>query len=190
MALGLAGVLLVAAVGWSIHSRTVAHIPSAAFDAASAAGCGQIQTPAGSAPGGQHLSAGQTYHYSQEPATSGWHDPSPLPSDPHVYTSPVPETHAVHNLEHGYVWIYYRSDGPGALPATVVDSLASLANVQTKVLMAPHPDLPAGTGLALAAWNKLWECPASIRADQATAVASGFIQGYRGTGNAPEPGAA
>lgn len=165
-------------------------IPEAALAAASDAGCGDVQTPVASAPGGIHLSPGQTYAYPEHPATSGPHDPSPLPGDPHVYDAPVPETRAVHNLEHAYVLIYYRADGPDALPQEVVDRLASLARAQDKVIMAPYPDLPSGTSLALAAWNKLWECPAATTADQARTIASGFIQAYRGTSNAPEPRAA
>ena len=55
--------------------------------------------------------------------------------------------------------------------------------------MAPHPDLPAGTALVLAAWNKLCECPSSVTLEQARAIASGFLEAYRGTGNAPEPAA-
>lgn len=162
-------------------------ISQAALAAASDAGCGEIQTPAASAPGGLHLSPGESYTYPEHPATSGQHDPSPLPRDPHLYDSPVPETRAVHNLEHAYVLIYYRADGPDALPQAVVDRLSSLARAQDKVIMAPYPDLPSGTSLALAAWNKLWECPAAVTADQARTVASGFIQAYRGTSNAPEP---
>ncbi len=165
-------------------------IPQAALAAASDAGCGEIQTPAASARGGLHLSPGESYTYSEHPATSGQHDPSPLPGDPHVYDSPVPETRAVHNLEHAYVLIYYRANGPDALPQAVVDGLASLARAQDKVIMAPYPDLPNGTSLALAAWNKLWACPAAVTADQARTIASGFIQAYRGTSNAPEPRAA
>ncbi len=164
-------------------------IPQAALAAASDAECGDVQTPAASASGG-HLSPGQSYTYPEHPATSGLHDPSPLPGDPHVYDSPVPETRAVHNLEHAYVLIYYRAGGPDALPQAVVDGLASLARAQDKVIMAPYPDLPSGTSLALAAWNKLWECPAAVTADQARTIASGFIQAYRGTSNAPEPRAA
>jgi hypothetical protein len=165
-------------------------IPEAALAAASDARCGNVQTPAASAPGGRHLSPGQSYTYTEHPATSGFHDPSPLPGDPHVYDSPVPETRAVHNLEHAYVLIYYRADGPDALPQEVVSRLASLADAQDKVIMAPYPDLPSGTSLALTAWNKLWECPATVTADQARTIASGFIQAYRGTSNAPEPRAA
>ena len=165
-------------------------IPEAALAAASDAGCGDIETPAASAPGGIHLSPGESHTYPEHPATSGPHDPSPLPGDPHVYDSPVPETRAVHNLEHAYVLIYYRANGPDAIPQAVVDRLASLARSQDKVIMAPYPDLPSGTSLALTAWNKLWECPAAVTADQARTIASGFIQAYRGTSNAPEPRAA
>ena len=165
-------------------------IPEAALAAASDAGCGDIQTPAASATGGIHLSPRESHTYPEHPATSGPHDPSPLPGDRHVYDSPVPETQAVHNLEHAYVLIYYRADGPDALPQEVVSRLASVADAQDKVIMAPYPDLPSGTSFALAAWNKLWECPAAVTADQARTIASGFIQAYRGTSNAPEPSAA
>ncbi len=162
-------------------------IPAAALSAASAAGCGPVQTPAASAPGGEHLAPGASHTYQQHPATSGWHDPSPLPPDPHVYDAPVTETRAVHNLEHAYVLIYYRADGSAALSADVVSHLATLAKAQTKVIMAPYPDLPEGTSLALAAWNKLWECPATVTPEQAQTIASGFITAFRGTSNAPEP---
>jgi hypothetical protein len=167
-------------------------IPASAFAAATAAGCGPVQTPTpvADAIGGQHLAPGAKYTYRQHPATSGWHDPSPLSPDPHVYDAPVPETRAVHNLEHAYVLIYYRADGSAALPQDVVSRLATLAKSQNKVIMAPYPDLPEGTSLALAAWDKLWECPATVTSGQAQAIASGFIHAYRGTSNAPEPRAA
>jgi Protein of unknown function (DUF3105) len=170
-------------------------VPAAALATARAAGCGGVQTPATSAPGGLHLSSGQAYRYPAEPATSGYHDPNPLPSEPHVLTTPVsdvpgsndvPETRVVHNLEHAFVVIYYRATGPSALPGAVVERLASLARGQDRVLMAPHAQLRAGTALAIAAWNKLWTCPPTIDADQAVTVATGFIEAYRGTSNAPE----
>jgi hypothetical protein len=162
-------------------------IPGAALAAAREAGCGDVQTPASSAPGGLHLSPNQSYTYSQHPATSGYHDPSPLPGEQHVYEAPVPETRAVHNLEHAYVLIYYRSTGHGALARDVVDRLSTLAKSQDKVIMAPYEQLPSSTSLALAAWNKLWECPSTVTATQARTIASGFIHAYRGTSNAPEP---
>ncbi|MGH2528474.1 MAG: DUF3105 domain-containing protein [Actinomycetota bacterium] len=162
-------------------------IPDAALAAAEAAGCGAVQTPAASAPGGQHLARDEDYTYPDHPATSGFHDPSPLPPEPKVHTEPVPEIRAVHNLEHAYVLVYYRADGPDALAEDVVERLTSVAESENKVLMAPYPQLDEGTSLALAAWNKLWECPATVTADQAVTIASGFVEAYRGTGNAPEP---
>jgi hypothetical protein len=98
----------------------------------------------------------------------------------------IPETRAVHNLEHAFVIVYYRASGPSALPSAVVERLASIVRGQDRVLMAPHAQLPTGTALALTAWNKLWTCPATIDPSQATAVALGFIDAYRGTSNAPE----
>jgi Protein of unknown function (DUF3105) len=170
-------------------------VSTAAIAAGRAAGCGPITTPARDAPGGLHLPPGTPYSYPQEPATSGYHDPAPLPDTPKVLTEPVsdrdvpgvtPETRAVHNLEHAFVLVYYRADGAGALPEEVVQRLAQLVRNEDRVLLAPHAELPAGTALALAAWNELWTCPAAITSTQAVTVARGFIDAYRGTTNAPE----
>ena len=91
--------------------------PAAAADAAKAAGCSGVQTPAGSAPGGVHLASGATHVYPEEPATSGPHDPSPLTDPPAVYTEMPPETRLVHNLEHAFVNIYYRRGRRRRAPA-------------------------------------------------------------------------
>ncbi len=165
-------------------------ISAEAQEIAQAAGCGEVQTPVADAPGGQHLSAGQSAGYTDRPATSGAHDPSPLPNDPPVHTEPIREENAVHNLEHGYVILYYRADGPEALGEDVVTRLSSIAEQQDKVLVAPYPNLNEGTSLAITAWNKLWECPATIGAADAATLANAFIEAYRGTSNAPEPNAA
>ncbi len=163
-------------------------IPEAALAAAEAAGCDDVRTPAGSAPAGDHVASGQPILYEQRPATSGQHyGDGELPADPHVRTEPVDEGAAVHNLEHAYVLIYYRAEGKAALPDAVVQRLATLAESEDKVIMAPYPQLDEGTSLALAAWNKLWECPSTVTPDQARTIAKGFIDAYRGTSNAPEP---
>src|SRR5688500_3549588 len=44
------------------------------------------------------------------PVTAGRHS-SPLPPDPSVYEQPIPEANAIHNLEHGYVIVYYADGG-------------------------------------------------------------------------------
>jgi hypothetical protein len=180
LAVGLIYVLL-------LRTRSPGPVSAAALRAARAAGCGAITHPAASAPGGIHLQPGESFTYSQHPATSGPHDPSPLPPDPHVYEEPVPETRAVHNLEHAYVLIYYRPAADGGLAAETVDALEELAGVASRVIMAPYPDLPPGTALALAAWNTLWECPTHVTRTQAVTIARGFVDAFAGTSIAPEP---
>lgn len=162
------------------------NIPDTALQAAEAAGCGDVETPVSGTPDRTHLEPGEPFTYDQQPAVAGAHDSSPLPPQPHVYEAPVEETRAVHNLEHAYVLIYYRAEDPDALPDDVVRNLQGLARSEEKVIMAPYPSLKDGTVLALAAWNRLWECPSGITVEQARTVATGFIEAYRGTSNAPE----
>jgi Protein of unknown function (DUF3105) len=192
-ALTIAGVVTVLSVGAYLvffNVRSPGDVSAQALQVAAAAGCGDIVTPAADAPGGVHLQQGQSAGYTENPATSGPHDPSPLPSDPAVHTEPIREENAVHNLEHGYVILYYRANGPQALDADVVDRLAQIAEAQDKVLLAPYPDLEEGTSFAITAWNTLWECPAGLTPGDAAVMANAFIEAYRGTSNAPEPNAA
>ena len=161
-------------------------VPTTAVQAASAAGCSAVQTPKSDAPGGQHLSSGQSLTYDQHPPTSGPHDPAPLPIPPRVYQTPIAQTNAVHNLEHGAVIIYYRQSGDGALPPSIVRRMTSIANASHNTILAPYDPLPGGTALALAAWSKLQTCPATVSGPQATAIAKGFIEAFLCTNNAPE----
>ena len=182
-------VIGVVALGVAYFLQRVASprpVPQFAVDAAKAADCSTVQTPAASAPGGLHLNPGQSYTYTEHPATSGYHDPSPLTIPPRVYTAPIQETHAVHNLEHGAVIMYYRQTGDGALPKDVVTQLATIANSGHNAILAPYTPLPNGTALALAAWNKLQTCPATVTASQAKDVANGFIDAFLCTSNSPE----
>lgn len=183
------GVVAIGVFWWFNRAAAPRPIPEAAIRAAEAAGCTTVETPLDSAPANQHLQAGQSYTYDQHPATSGWHDPSPLPLDPKVYDSPINETNAVHNLEHAGVIVYFQDTGDAALSTDAVDRLATLVNGSTNVLMAPYPDLPEGQGMALTAWNKLQTCPPGVTPQQADTIASGFIEAYACTRNAPEPNA-
>ncbi|MEP6476840.1 MAG: DUF3105 domain-containing protein [Actinomycetota bacterium] len=189
-----AGVAAVAVGGFLFLTRVGGPnpFPQAAVDAASAAGCSDIQTPVADAPGGSHLDPGASYTYPQEPATSGTHDLSALSGDVPVYTEMPPETQLVHNLEHAFVNIYYRGTGDQALPADVVTALASVAKGDPThhVILTPHTSLPDGVDLAVTAWNKLMTCPHSTTVDQATAIAQGFITSFGCNSNAPEPKAA
>ena len=110
------GVVGVGLVYFFQRAASPREIPQFAIDAATAAGCSQVAQPLASAPGSQHLDPGESTTYPQQPATSGFHDTSPLAIPPRVYTEPIPETQAVHNLEHGAAIMYYRQSGDGALP--------------------------------------------------------------------------
>jgi len=192
MAAVIGGVTTFFLVRNAATTRTV----TAANRAAEAAGCtapGDIERPLDPAylagnNVANHLGPGETATYNTVPATSGRHTSSTLPADRHVYTEAVPEQTAVHNLEHGYVLIYYRADGDGALAKGVVDRLASFARGEGKVILAPYESLEVGTALAFVAWQDLRTCPAGVTPAQAADMAEGFVADYRsGGGNAPEP---
>jgi hypothetical protein len=164
-------------------------VPASAIAAAKSAECSSVTSPIpqSQAVGGLHLQPGEAYDYARHPATSGYHDPVPLPFDPKVYTRPLVETRAVHNLEHAFVIVYYREVGRDALPNDVVEALATYVRSQDRMLMAPYPHLPQGAALALTAWNKIQTCPATLSIDQAKTITAGFVEAFRGTSNAPEP---
>ena len=187
-AVTIVGVMAVAGVAGYLILRTAApgSLSAEALEIGRAAGCSDVQTPAASAPGGQHLAAGESANYTEQPASSGPHAPAPLPAEPRVFTAPINEEAAVHNLEHGYILLYYRAEDPEALPDDVVTRLSEIAGSQDKVFVAPHPGLEQGTSLAMVAWNKVWKCPSTVEVSDAATMANSFIAAYKGTSNAPE----
>lgn len=191
------GIVLAVGVGiagfvW-LRTSESRRIQEAAAAAARTLGCTDIED-FGPSPGG-HLQPGQPPpQYETTPATYGIHSAATY-QGPAVISNPVDpvlETSLVHNLEHGYVVIYYRPTGEGALPAEVRTDLADLADSEDKVLLAPYPRLQEGQTLTLTAWAKLQQCP-EIEPDEGDAVLSvtrGFIEQFRGGGDAPEPAGA
>jgi Protein of unknown function (DUF3105) len=169
-----------------IRARGPGEIPADALRAAEAAGCDPLERPVEPDPARTHLTPGEAFDYPDPPAAAGPHDPSPLPPDPHVYEEPIPETRAVHNLEHAYVLVYYRLTEDGGLSAETIDALEAVARDEDRVIMAPYPKLTEEQGLALLAWNTRWMCPSTVTPDQAVAIATGFVDAFRGTSVAPE----
>lgn len=165
-------------------------IPENAVRAAEAAGCTEVVQPAASAPSNLHLQSGEQYRYDDTPATSGYHDPSPLPEDPKVYDTQPPETNAVHSLEHGGVVIYYLPEANGGLPQAVVDRLLDVAEGSDATYLSPYPNLDAERALTLTAWNRRQSCPLGeeLTPGAAATIASGFVTAFECTGNAPENG--
>ena len=190
---GVVGVVVFVGITWYTNRAPAATpLSQQAVDAAAAAGCADLVKPDPGTPSREHLQSGASYSYAEQPATSGPHDPSPLPDQPRVYDAAAMtqyhETQAVHSLEHGSVIMYYRASGdPDGLPKAVVDQLAPVAQTSPATYLIPYPNLPEGTALAFTAWNELLTCPAKITPQQAETVARGFIQSFACTKNAPEP---
>jgi hypothetical protein len=65
--------------------------------------------------------------YAVTPPVGGPHNPVWMNAG--VYTKPIPSERAVHNLEHGAVWVTYRPD----LPASQVDRLVALFKNQSMI---------------------------------------------------------
>ncbi|HEX3931546.1 MAG TPA: DUF3105 domain-containing protein [Nocardioides sp.] len=87
--------------------------------------------------GAQHTT--DPVHYRQVPPAGGPHDPTW--DDCGVYQAPPRNENAVHDLEHGTVWITYR---PGLDSAGIQKLESALGAVKTgKIMLSPYPGLPA-----------------------------------------------
>ena len=110
--------------------------------------------PANQALGHEHVTGPVTY--SVTPPVGGNHNPTPLTCG--VYTKPVPNEYAVHDLEHGAIWISYQP----SLPQSEVSQLKSFVERQTVLTPAqgqgsrymdltPYSGLP--TPIVVSSWG-------------------------------------
>ena len=114
--------------------------------------------------------------YPQAPPVGGDHNPTLLNCG--IYTRPMPNENAVHDLEHGAVWITYRPD----LPAAQVSDLRNLVRGQTYLTLSPYPNLPAP--VVASAWG------VQLRlSDAGDKRLPAFIAKYKQGPQTPEPGA-
>jgi len=122
------------------------------------------------------------------PVSAGAHSGA-LPGEPKVYDQPIQEANAVHNLEHGYVLVYYAADGDNALDEAAVSVLAGLVESESEVLMAPYPDL--ASSFALISWGTLQQCTPDGEVDPADAklVTQAFIDKWKNNSQSPEAAA-
>lgn len=109
------------------------------------------QTTVSSFPiqGNQHVKPGDPHPaYNSNPPTSGWHYADPAPWG--VSESEIPDEQAIHNLEHGGIWLTY---GP-SLDSETVNKLRELVkSYRSKVLLTPRAK--NDFKMAAAAWGKL-----------------------------------
>ncbi|MFN8049911.1 MAG: DUF3105 domain-containing protein [Acidimicrobiales bacterium] len=84
--------------------------------------------------------------YPVRPAIGGAH--YPVWSNCGFYTSPVPEEVAVHDLEHGAVWIAFDP----ALDQTELATIRAAAKSSTHVIASPYPGLT--DKVVMSAWSR------------------------------------
>ena len=111
--------------------------------------------PANQALGHNHVTGPVTY--SVTPPVGGDHNPTPLTCG--VYAVPVPNVYAVHDLEHGAIWITYQP----SLPQSEVSQLKSFVERQSVLTpssggpgsrymtLTPYPGLP--TPVVMSSWG-------------------------------------
>ena len=120
--------------------------------------------------------------YPQTPPVGGPHNPQWLNCG--VYTAPVPNENAVHDLEHGAVWITYQPN----LPTDQVAALRALEQRQSVVrgsrfvTVSPYPSLPSP--VVASAWGV--QLKLGTASDPRLAE---FVAQYRLGKQTPEPGA-
>jgi hypothetical protein len=120
-----------------------------------------------------HVSGAVTYP--QTPPAGGDHNPVWLNCG--IYTSPVPNENAVHDLEHGAVWITYQP----SLAKSDIDKLTTYAKGQTYLDLSPYPNLPAP--VVVSAWGK------QLRLTGASDPRlEAFVKKYKQGPQTPEPG--
>ncbi|WP_253202046.1 DUF3105 domain-containing protein [Subtercola sp. PAMC28395] len=118
-----------------------------------------------------------TVTYAQVPPAGGDHNPVWLNCG--VYNQPVPSENAVHDLEHGAVWVTYDAS------QVTADQLATLraALPTTYIVLSPFVGLPSP--VVASAWGAQIQLTGVSDARLAD-----FIKTYWQSPNSPEPGAA
>jgi thiol-disulfide isomerase/thioredoxin len=97
-----------------------------------------------------HIRQGDPVTYNSNPPTSGEHFASPLPWG--VYGQTFPDERAVHNLEHGGIWIAYNPE----LDRSSVRLLRKLAaQYPSAVVMSPRPD--NDSPIVVASWGRMMQ---------------------------------
>jgi hypothetical protein len=141
--------------------------PAAPLDqigvAASAAGCGELFSEDEKQAAGDHVPQGQTVNYAKVPPASGahWDVQFIVPANRQFEdrdTEFQPEQY-VHNLEHGYVVVWYDEDTPD-------DQLDQLREITTsdavdrKFMVAPWPrgKFEGEKNVAITAWARQIMC--------------------------------
>jgi len=116
--------------------------------------------------------------YDVRPPAGGMHNP--VWWNCGFYDESIPDEHAVHDLEHGAVWLAYAPD----LPDADVEVIHDLVRANDKVLAAPYPALKPGEAVVATAWAR------QLRLDTVDDPRlAEFVDEYQDGSQAPESGA-
>jgi hypothetical protein len=116
-----------------------------------------------------------TVDYAMSPPAGGPHNQVWLNCG--IYDEPVPNENAVHDLEHGSVWITYNPD----LPQADIDKLKA-KTPSTYAVLSPYEDLDSP--IAISAWGAQLKLT-----DPDDPALDAFISKYWKSADSPEPGA-
>ncbi|HZC18414.1 MAG TPA: DUF3105 domain-containing protein [Rubrobacteraceae bacterium] len=116
--------------------------------------------------------------YEQDPPVGGPHNP--VWQTQGFYDEPIRNENAVHDLEHGAVWITYSPD----LPQDQKDTIKQIVESQDCLLASPYPNLPEDSPVVASAWGYQLKLTS---ADDPNLEK--FVSAYRKGPQTPEPGA-
>ncbi len=125
-----------------------------------------------------HVAVGDPVTYDRHPPVGGTHWAAPGWVECGFYDTQLPDEPAVHDLEHGAVWIAHRPD----LAAADLEILKQLVRTDDKLLVTPYADLRAP--LVVTAWGAQLDLQ---QAGDGRLVQ--FIARYTNADTAPEAGA-
>ena len=124
--------------------------------------------------GDKHVSDGTKVEYRTNPPTSGDH--YGVPANWGVYDHEIPDEAAVHNLEHGGVWITYKPE----IAETIKAKLIEITKSNSKVIMTPRAKNDAP--IALVSWGRIYKPEISAEGAFDESGVSDFILKYKNTG--------
>jgi hypothetical protein len=128
-----------------------------------------------------------TVNYDPAPPSSGSHNPSPLPVGSKKFYSrdenPPPER-AVHNLEHGYVVVWYDKQATDA-QVSALEQAGRAASGKLLIVPWTRQDFPGDKHVAMTSWSLKQSC-----GDVSGAMIEEFFEAHSGPkSKAPEKNA-
>ena len=128
-----------------------------------------------STEGRDHVADGTKVEYKTNPPTSGSH--YAIPSNWGIIGHEIPDEAAVHNLEHGGVWISYKPDISDSAKKKLEEIAKSGGG---KILMTPRAK--NDRDLAAVSWGRVYKFDLNQDGSFDESAVKNFIKKYKNTG--------